>query len=179
MNTIVMANIFCLFFSSPSFYLSKQRKKTVCKHSKVVVQESNKNNIDPYMLAALIYVESGWKKTAVSKANACGLTQVLPRYTGGIAIKKKYTCEQLKNPKTSISAGATILKWWINYHKGKITQKQKNKMSLEDIEKYSLTRGLCGYNAGFRCGGKKPNKAGMRYARKVLKIKNRILNYSK
>lgn len=162
------AKILCIVFSSQAFYLSDYRKKTVCKNSSTVVQESKKNNLDPFLLAALIYTESGWKKTAVSYAGACGLTQVLPKYTGQIT--KKYTCNQLKNPRDSIKAGAKILRWWIDYHKGNIKQ------------------GLCGYNAGFRCSYKKnkkgkivkrPNKHGMRYAKKVLRIKGQISNYSK
>ena len=48
------------------------------------------------------------------------------------------------------------MSWCIKYHDG------------------DISRALCGYNAGFRCGhvskpGVKPNKHGMRYAKKVLK----------
>jgi len=169
--SIALATVICSFFSQ-GLYLSDYRIKTACDNSAYVIQESNKNGIDPLLLSSLIFVESGWKKTAVSRANACGLTQVIPKYTGKIT--KKYTCQQLKNPRVSISAGAKILKWWIDYHKGKLTKNQKKKMSAEDIELYSLTRGLCGYNAGFRCHGLRPNRAGIRYAKKILSIRASI-----
>lgn len=123
---------------------------------------------------SMIFVESGWKKTAVSKANACGLTQVLPRYTGKIT--KKFTCDQLKDPKVSIMVGARTLRWWIDYHKNSLTEKQKAEMSPGGFKKYYITRGLCGYNAGFRCSGKKPNSNGIRYANKVLRLKKRLEN---
>ena len=147
----------CLTLSEPDFYLNKKRHKNVCQFAGQVYKESKKNNIDPILLMAVIYRESGWKKTVVSPAGACGLTQVIPKYTGKYSpVKKKYSCKQLKNPKISISAGARILKWWIKYHKG------------------DVRRGLCGYSSGFRCKGKRPLKAGMRYADRVLKTKRKI-----
>ena len=170
MPTVLIALI-CSSFSS-GFFLSKNRIKTACKYSSQVVKQSKKNGIDPLLFSSLIYVESGWKKTAVSPMGACGLTQVMPKYTGKIT--RKYTCEQLKNPLVSIKAGTRILKWWIDYHESKLTNKQKNKMTPADIKRYTTLRGLCGYNAGFRCSGLRPNKHGMRYARKILSIQKKI-----
>ncbi len=156
METAIAVAIFCSIFSAPDFYLSKARKKTACKSLELVYKESKKVDLAPTLIMSMIFVESGWKKKAVSPKNACGLTQVLPKYTGRIT--RKYTCDQLKNPKISITVGTKTLKWWINYHDG-------------DIQK-----GLCGYNAGFRCGkkGKKPSRLGMKYAKKVLKIQKEI-----
>ncbi len=130
-----------------------------------IVESSELHNIEPEVMIGLIFVESSFHRKAVSKANACGLTQVIPKYTSGPALRKKLTCEQLKNPKTSIKAGTKILSWWIKYHNG------------------DLERALCSYNAGFRCSYKKnkkgkivkrPNKYGMRYAKKVLKFSKKI-----
>ena len=163
MEQLLTAKIICLIFASgpPNFWLSEHRQDLICKQAPTVIEESEKNNLDPSLLLALITVESNWKRTAVSSANACGLTQVIPKYTGRIT--KKYTCNQLKRPKTSIQAGAKILRWWIDYHDG------------------DVTRGLCGYNAGFRCGKKRkrPIKGGIRYARKVLKMQKTIKSLSK
>jgi len=131
-----------------------------------IVKNAQINDIKPELLVSLIFVESSFNYWAVSHAGACGLTQVLPKYTGKIT--KKYTCEQLKVPRNSIYVGAKTLRFWINHH--------------DDI-----SRGLCGYNAGFRCSYrrnkkgkivKRPNKYGMRYARKVQRISKRILNES-
>ena len=126
-----------------------------------IVEHAQRVEIAPELLISLIFVESSFLPRVVSPAGACGLTQVIPKYTGGIAIKKKYTCEQLKKPKTSISAGATIFKWWKEHHDGKILY------------------ALCGYNAGFRCKitkkRQKPNKHGMRYARKVMRIHSQLV----
>jgi len=158
----VLAHLFCLVYAAgpPDFYLSEYRKNLVCKSSAQVIETSRAVDIEPSLVMALISVESNWKHDAVSSANACGLTQVLPRYTGKIT--KKYTCKQLHVPKNSIYVGIKTLKFWINHHNG------------------DIARGLCAYNAGYRCHGTKPSKYGMRYARKVLKTQkmiNRIANH--
>ena len=156
---MITAQVLCLVFASaspPDFYLSKSRKSLACNSAKQIVSESKKAGLEPTLIMALISVESNWKKTAVSRANACGLTQVIPKYTGKIT--KKHTCAQLKVPKNSIYVGIKTLKYWIDWHKG------------------DITRGLCAYNAGYRCGGKRPNKHGMRYSRKVLRIKSMFDN---
>ena len=157
MEALTVVQLFCLVFSTagaPDFYLSKSRKKLACKSANQIVEESNLADIDPSLVMALITVESNWKKTAISKAKACGLTQVIPKYTGKIT--KKYNCKQLQIPSNSIYVGIKTLKYWVNWHKG------------------DIARGLCAYNAGYRCGGKRPNKHGMRYARKVLEIQGKI-----
>ena len=152
--------------------LSSWQKKKACLYSQQIEDAAAKNKIDKHIYLALILVESGFNKNVVSSAGACGLTQVLPKYTGGIANKKKYTCRQLKNPRTSIAVGAKILRWWIDYHKNNsaLTKKQKKKMNPDSLTRYYTARGLCGYNAGFRCKGSRPIKGGMRYANKVLKL---------
>jgi len=131
---------------------------TVCKHVNVVVEQSDKNDIDPTLLVSLIAVESNWKPHVVSPANACGLTQVLPKYTKKYGGKdRNLTCEELKDPNTSITVGAKILSYWVHsYARG------------------NKTTALCGYNAGFRCKGENRNATGIRYAKKVLKYQ-RIL----
>jgi hypothetical protein len=73
----------------------------------------------------------------------------MPKYS-------KYTCEQLKNWKVSINAGAKILSRWIAQY------------GDDDIP-----TGLCGYYSGYRCKPKIP-KFGERYYKKVLAQKQKI-----
>ena len=157
MDISVLSAAICIVFanaSPPDFYLKSSRKSLGCKIAPHLIEQSNKNGLDPTLMMGLISVESNWNKDVVSKANACGLTQVIPKYTGKIT--RKYTCKDLKNPRHSINAGTKILKYWIRWHKG------------------DIKRGLCAYNAGYRCGGKNPNKHGMRYARKVLRMQKKF-----
>ena len=132
------------------------RSNLACKTAPFALKEAKANSIRSTLLFSLIYVESGWDKKAISKDNACGLTQVVPKWTGWKV--PKLTCKQLHDPKTSIKTGAKLLKYWI-YVYGKGDERV----------------GLCGYNKGFRCKGKKPNKRGMMYAKKVLKVEQNLI----
>ena len=123
-----------------------------CKNMDVVVEASKSYDLDPYLMVSLIHEESRWKPNAVSRKGACGLTQLLPKYT-----KPRHSCRDLKDPETSIWMGAKTLKFWIQvYGKG------------------NEVTGLCGYNAGYRCKGKKAVKSGKAYARRIRRRAARL-----
>ena len=146
----ITAKVLCAAIIASSGVFGIGGKDRACKHSRQVIEASSKYKLDPYLLTALIQVESNWKSHVVSPAGACGLTQVVHKYS-------KYNCKQLKNPKISIWEGAKKLNYWIyKYGKG------------------NLTIGLCGYNAGFRCKGRSAIKSGLTYAKKVVRISNRL-----
>jgi soluble lytic murein transglycosylase len=163
MNELINMVALCAAFTDPSFFMSKSKASRTCDLMPVVISEAKKNNIDPFLLIGLISTESSWEPSVVSHANACGLTQVVPRFTGGPTTGGvKYTCEELKDPNTSIRVGAQTLAWWVNqYGNG------------------DIATGLCGYFSGFRC---KPelNKLGEAYYKKVLAQKQKVtVIYSK
>lgn len=167
-SVAVLAQLYCLVFASgpPDFYLSEYRKKLICKSAPQVIEQAREVDIEPSLVMALISVESNWNRTVVSSANACGLTQVIPKYTGKIT--KKYTCKQLQIPRNSIYVGIKTLKYWIDWH-----AKNQPEDKYTDLE--ILKRGLCSYNAGYRCGpNRRPIRAGMRYAKKVLDVQKMI-----
>jgi soluble lytic murein transglycosylase-like protein len=126
-----------------------------CEHMDNVVLYSTEYNIDPVLLTAMIYAESRWNPVVESRAGACGLTQIIPKWSRKFGY---VSCKQLKNnPVLAIRKGAQILSYWIyKYGKG------------------SMKMGLCGYNAGYRCRGKNINKKGTRYTRRVLKMHKKI-----
>ena len=146
----VLAQVLCMAVLS----LGYARAEVACEHMDTVVEAAEHYALDPALMVALIRVESRWKATAVSRANACGLTQVLAKYT-----RPRLSCKKLKDPKTSIWIGAKKLNYWIyKYGKG------------------NLRTGLCGYNAGYRCKGRNKNKTGYyRYAPKVLKYRKQLV----
>ena len=150
----MIAEVLCMAFMS----LGLANSGVACDNMELIVEESQKNNIDPSLIVGLIYVESMFNPKAKSWANACGLMQILPKYSKKYGGKdRNLTCDELKDPKTSITTGTKILKFWKEkYARGKIKT------------------ALCGYNAGFRCKGPNKNKKGMSYARKVLKYQVKI-----
>jgi len=151
-----MANLICAAYVS----LMLPNADIACEHMEIVIEASDQNYIDPTVLISLIYVESRWTPTATSKSNACGLTQVLPRYSAGRNNRfgKKLTCRDLKDPNVSIHRGARVLNFWFYKY-----------------ARRNLKYALCGYSKGFRCKQEgKPRKVGMRYAQKVMKLARKI-----
>jgi soluble lytic murein transglycosylase len=75
--------------------------------------ESAKNNLDPYLLASLIRQESEFNPSALSRANACGLMQLLPAVGKRIARQEgmqHFQSFQLFDPATNIRLGARYLR---------------------------------------------------------------------
>lgn len=156
-----MAYLFsiCLLFQE-HFNLSDYQQRNICALEQTVRVEAARNDIEPELLAALMFVESSFYPNVVSSANACGLTQVVPRWTGGPETKGiKYTCQQLKDPETSVKVGAQILSYNIKvYGKG------------------NENKGLCVYNAGTRCITKKGFYKRLYYVKKVRDIYNILVD---
>lgn len=143
-----------------SLPMSAYQAKNVCKYEHIIIKEARKNKIEPELLASIIYVESGFYPRVVSRANACGLTQVIPKWTGGRETgKKKYTCKQLKDPRTSIRVGAKIYAYILKHYAS----------NNED-------KALCMYNAGSICLRKKDLYKKHRYVKKVRRIYDKIID---
>lgn len=82
------------------------------KYRNLVQQYSIKYDIDPYLVLAIIKVESNFKPEAVSPKNARGLMQISEK-TGNWGAEKlqlmDYTNEGLFDPETNISIGCWYL----------------------------------------------------------------------
>jgi soluble lytic murein transglycosylase len=70
-------------------------------------------DIDPLLLAALVYQESQWQPIAVSAAGARGLTQVMPATGREIAqrLGVEYADKHLSRPRVSLTFGGSYLDW--------------------------------------------------------------------
>ena len=150
-----MVELLCAAYVS----LALPNADIACENMHTVVEAAEAHEVDPTVMVALIHVESRWSPRAVSKSNACGLTQVFPKFSAGYRNRfgKKLTCQQLLDPTTSIKRGTKILGFFLKRYRN------------------SYSRSLCSYNAGgSRCKpGAKRNK-GHRYATKVLRLARRL-----
>jgi len=75
--------------------------------------ESAKNNLDPYLVAALIRQESEFNPSAISPANAYGLMQLLPAVGKSMAHQEgleHFQTFQLFDPATNIRLGTRYLR---------------------------------------------------------------------
>jgi soluble lytic murein transglycosylase len=97
-----------------------------------ILKSSYTNQIQPYVVASLISVESSYRKDVVSKKGAVGLMQLLPSTAKWIALQKgveNFDEEMLFDPQTNIDFGV----FYLNY----LMAKFKN-----------LNNAICAYNAG-------------------------------
>ncbi len=95
--------------------------------------ESAKNGLDPYLVASLIRQESEFNPSAISKANAYGLMQLLPSVGRSMAREEgtsHFETYQLLDPETNIRLGTRYLR--------------KTMDKFSGIEEYALAA----YNAG-------------------------------
>ena len=78
-----------------------------------LVADSQRNGLDPYLVASLIRQESEFNAGAVSPANAYGLMQLLPSVGKAAAKKngiKKFDTRSLLNPSVNLQLGTTNLR---------------------------------------------------------------------
>jgi soluble lytic murein transglycosylase-like protein len=127
--------------------------KIACKHSQDLIDAANAYKISPFVLAGLVWVESRWKPTAISRSNACGLTQVLPKYV-------YEDCDDLMDPRRSLFVGAMSLRKWFFYQ-------AKYRKENRPATRGGMRVALACYNGGTRCDR---IPAARRYSWKVMKI---------
>lgn len=145
----------CLAVSSLG--ITDGAKKTACDNMPYIVERSKEAGFDPTLILSMIYVESRFQKNAVSKSNACGLMQLIPKWNRERVNGKriKYSCKKIKEPKLNIRLGIIALKRWLKSTK-------------------SLDRALCGYNAGNVCRKKIKYPSKFRYVKAIKRVQKRI-----
>lgn len=102
------------------------------RHDDIIRQQAKKKDLDPALIAAVIYQESRFRPRE-SSAGAQGLMQILPSTADFIATKSggtKFTTEDLATPQVNISYGS----WYLRY-------------LLDQYDNDTLTA-LAAYNAG-------------------------------
>jgi len=97
----------------------------------VVYEQARQFDLDPYLIAALIHVESKWNANAVSSKGATGLMQLMPETAAWISEQTgiQYQLEDLMDPELNIMLGC----WYLDYLRSHFS---------------SLTAALAAYNGG-------------------------------
>lgn len=81
-----------------------------------VYYEATRAGLDPHMVLALIEVESGFRKYAVSNVGARGYMQVMPFWTKSIGTDD----HDLFHLRTNLRYGCTILRYYLDIEKGNL-----------------------------------------------------------
>jgi hypothetical protein len=151
MNSFALCIAFNFLLSQGSIYVKDSALKTMCSNAKTVIVESQRFDIDPFVLTSLIYHESRWQRDATGPTGDCGLAQNLHKYIPNT------TCKDLHNPKVGIHHGAKFLSAFKTYLK-----RNSKPHSPKDYLK-------C-YPSGYRCACTRCNQ----YSRKVMNLANKI-----
>lgn len=125
------------------------------QHEKYIIDKAKQHDLDPAIIVSLIDTESSWNSDARSNANACGLMQVVPRWSPVTT-----TCKKLYDPGHSIDVGIQILSQHVSsvLHLG-----YKNRIKTA----------LCMYNEGPKCRTR-GSRNSYKYSRVVMYKARRI-----
>lgn len=92
----------------------EQRNKYPLKYKDEIVRQARAYNLDPALIASIIYNETSFRPEAVSSVGARGLLLLMPNTAEWIAGKMNYadySFERLYDPETNIMFGC----WFLNY----------------------------------------------------------------
>ncbi|WP_036026918.1 lytic transglycosylase domain-containing protein [Leptospira noguchii] len=117
--------------------------------SKIIHQESEKNNLDPRLVQSVIKAESNFKTDAVSPKGAIGLMQLMPSTANSLGVEDPF------DPAENVAGGTKFLSDLLNKYK-------------------NLDHALAAYNAGpsvvDRYSGIPPYRETRNYVEKVKKF---------
>jgi len=126
--------------------ISMPNAEFACEQMEHVVNAAEDLSLEPEILIAMIHYESRWTARARSSGGACGLTQVIPRWTS-----PRKSCQQLLFPPISIYEGAKMLRRWIDtLGRGSLTKAEIEKQFFVDnseADESEIIRGILIFNA--------------------------------
>ena len=94
------------------------------RHDDIIRQQAADKDLDPSLIAAVIYAESRFDRNAVSDAGARGLMQItrdtasdIARRSGGVAFEQ----QDLSEPQINIAYGSYYLRWLLDRYGDNVT----------------------------------------------------------
>jgi soluble lytic murein transglycosylase len=116
---VVLGLVALLAVRGPEWY---QRLYHPLRYEAVIAKQAKANHTDPYLIAALINAESGFREGVVSAAGAVGLMQVKPSTAVAVArgagIPDKMTPAALSVPETNIRVGTKYFAYLVKRYDG-------------------------------------------------------------
>jgi soluble lytic murein transglycosylase len=92
------------------------------KHEDIIRQQAAEKNLDPALLAGVIYAESKFRDQT-SPAGAKGLMQLTPQtahYIAGLSGGTEFELDDLSTPQVNIAYGAYYLRYLLDRYEGNI-----------------------------------------------------------
>jgi soluble lytic murein transglycosylase len=114
------------------------------RHDDIIRQQAEAKNLDPALIAAVIYQESRFRPRK-SSAGAVGLMQLMPDTAHFIAGKTggtKFTTKDLSTPQINIQYGAWYLRWLLDhFDENEITALAAYNAGIGNVEKWLAESG--------------------------------------
>ena len=114
LGLVVAAFALYVLETEPQWY---ERLRYPLRYEQIVVGHAENYELEPQLVAAVIYQESKFDADAVSASGAVGLKQLLPETGQGIADRtggENWKPEDLKNPELNIRYGSWYLRHLID-----------------------------------------------------------------
>ncbi len=108
----------------PSFDHAVKEIKLPLRHEDIIRQQARDKDLDPALIAAVIYAESRFREGQTSHAGAQGLMQITPATAQDIARKSggtEFVVGDLATPQVNISYGAWYLRYLLGRYGGNET----------------------------------------------------------
>jgi soluble lytic murein transglycosylase-like protein len=110
--------------NTPGCALNNNFPVDVRKWCTMIMRHASKNNLDPNLIAAVIWQESGGNPVAYSKSGAVGLMQVMPRdgiastfqCINGPCFTSRPSIQELEKPNFNIKYGTGMLAGLLQKH---------------------------------------------------------------
>ena len=95
--------------------LSKLRPKHRKKFDDIIIRASERHEVEPALIKAIIMAESSYNPKAVSRSGAKGLMQLMPRTAKALGVQNTF------DPEDNIDAGVRYFKKLLDQFEGDIT----------------------------------------------------------
>jgi soluble lytic murein transglycosylase len=123
---VVAGGLFYLYREVPSWYAHRvpgwyARQLYPLKYAPDIRAAAARNSLDPALVAAIIYQESGFRAHIASRRGAIGLMQVLPSTAQEIARRSggaTFVTDDLRTPRINILYGCYYLRYLLDHFGG-------------------------------------------------------------
>src|SRR6476659_3830488 len=115
--------VFAVAVVEPVFHHAVKEVVLPLRHEDIIRQQAHEKNLDPALIAAVIYEESRFRDQT-SHAGARGLMQITPETADAIAEHSgwvRFKQEDLADPQINISYGAYYLRLLLDHYGGNQT----------------------------------------------------------
>jgi soluble lytic murein transglycosylase-like protein len=139
---------YVLIMREKRILLDKKLGDNISNYDHLIIKASEKHNVEPALIKAIIKAESNFNHRAVSRKGARGLMQLMPATASSLQVKDSF------HPENNIEGGVKYLRYLLNYFNG------------------NLPLALAAYNAGenavIRYRGIPPYPETQVYVRRVM-----------